>query len=146
MIAISIAASCPQGLMGLILCCSFARNPLPWLGGIRAVLHLLPIKLVPISLLSTLLLGRFSSTKLRCALRQALARFQLRNGMRSDGELTAKTIERLNISVGERIAVMALNPTTCTGVLRLTMVPSPNWPELFWPHASTVPSPLSART
>ena len=49
------------------------------------------------------------SAKFDEALRQALARFQLRNGMRSDGELTAKTIERLNISVGERIAVMALN-------------------------------------
>ena len=49
------------------------------------------------------------SAKFDEALYQALARFQLRNGMRSDGELTAKTIERLNISVGERIALMALN-------------------------------------
>ena len=72
-IAISIAASCPQGLVGLILCCSFARNPLPWLGGFRSVLQLLPIKLVPIRLLGTLLLGRFSTAKLQCALRHALA-------------------------------------------------------------------------
>ena len=96
-IAISIAASCPQGLMGLILCCSFARNPLPWLGGIRTVLHLLHIKLVPISLLSTLLLGRFSSAKLRCALRQALAPVSLE-------VLRTRTLAVFSVDVSAKLA------------------------------------------
>src|SRR5262245_59360933 len=33
-IAIAIAASCPAGLVGLILCGSFARNPRPILGSL----------------------------------------------------------------------------------------------------------------
>ena len=43
------------------------------------------------------------------ALRAGLARFQWRNGLRADGTLTAGTIERLNISVGQRLATLALN-------------------------------------
>jgi pimeloyl-ACP methyl ester carboxylesterase len=34
-IAISIAASAPRGLIGLVLCCSFARNPHPALSWLR---------------------------------------------------------------------------------------------------------------
>lgn len=71
-IAISIAASHPAGLAGLVLCCSFARNPLPKLGRLRFLLGLFPVKLAPVTLLSTFLLGRFSSERLRSALRKAL--------------------------------------------------------------------------
>ena len=42
-------------------------------------------------------------------LKAGLARFQWRNGMRADGALTRDTISRLNISVGERLASLALN-------------------------------------
>lgn len=42
-------------------------------------------------------------------LRAGLARFQWRNGLRADGALTTDTIERLNISVGQRLAKLALN-------------------------------------
>lgn len=42
-------------------------------------------------------------------LRAGLARFQWRNGLRADGVLNAVTIERLNVSVGERLAKLALN-------------------------------------
>lgn len=38
-----------------------------------------------------------------------LLRFQRRNGLREDGALDRKTIERLNVSAGERIANIALN-------------------------------------
>lgn len=38
-----------------------------------------------------------------------LARFQWRNGLKADGELNARTLARLNISVGERIASLSLN-------------------------------------
>src|SRR5437667_325883 len=35
--------------------------------------------------------------------------------------------------------------TTCTGASRFILVPSPSWPEPFYPHARTVPSDMSAR-
>jgi pimeloyl-ACP methyl ester carboxylesterase len=35
-IAIAIAASSPPGLLGLVLCCSFARNPLPLVATLRS--------------------------------------------------------------------------------------------------------------
>src|SRR6185437_7377913 len=35
-------------------------------------------------------------------------------------------------------------PDTFTAVERFVFVPSPSWPSLFWPHAQTVPSLLSA--
>ncbi len=42
-------------------------------------------------------------------LREALVRFQTRNGLRADGRLTAKTVERLNVSASQRVAQLALN-------------------------------------
>lgn len=73
-IAISIAVSAPRGLRGLILCCSFARNPRPIFGVLRSIVALLPVRQFPSTILSYALLGRFSSPRLRAALKQALAR------------------------------------------------------------------------
>src|SRR5215471_10509644 len=36
-------------------------------------------------------------------------------------------------------------PRTCTGVVLLTAVPAPSWPEPFRPQAQTVPPAASAR-
>jgi len=72
-IAISISASKPRGLIGLILCCSFARNPRFLLAGIETLLKLFPPKLAPMGILSKYLLGRSSSNHLRVALEEALA-------------------------------------------------------------------------
>lgn len=49
------------------------------------------------------------SAKYDESLRDAVARFQARNGMRADGKLSAKTIERLNVSASQRVAQLALN-------------------------------------
>ena len=43
------------------------------------------------------------------AVRAAVLRFQERNGLRANGKLTPATIERLNISAGERVAQISLN-------------------------------------
>jgi len=72
-IAISLAAAASPQLKGLILCCSFARNPRPVFAPLRSLVNFLPVKLAPIALLSHLLLGRFSTTALRSALIRALA-------------------------------------------------------------------------
>lgn len=71
-IAISIAATRPSGLIGLVLCCSFARNPRPILGAFRQLLPFLPFKFVPTTLLSSFVLGRFATAPLRTAFRTAL--------------------------------------------------------------------------
>jgi murein L,D-transpeptidase YcbB/YkuD len=42
-------------------------------------------------------------------LRAAVERFQARNGLRVNGKLTAKTIERLNVSASERVAQLSVN-------------------------------------
>jgi len=71
-IGISIAASPPPGLLGLILCASFARNPLPALAPLRLVLPTLPVAVLPIALLSFFLLGRFSTPAHRSSLARSL--------------------------------------------------------------------------
>src|SRR5688500_11525020 len=59
-IAISIAASPPSGLRGLILSCSFARNPVPFPALAKLLLKILSPFPPPLWLLNFLLLGRFS--------------------------------------------------------------------------------------
>jgi len=73
-IAISIAASHPPGLLGLILCCSFARSPRPSLSMFRPFLPVAPVAALPVALLSFFVLGRFSSAALRRSLAESLGR------------------------------------------------------------------------
>lgn len=72
-IAISIAASCPPQLVGLVLCATFARSPHPALGSLRWLLPVVPFGLAPVRLVSAFLLGRFASAQLREALKATLA-------------------------------------------------------------------------
>jgi len=72
-IVVSIAASAPSGLRGLVLCCSFVKNPRPALGWLRALSGVLPVGAIPTGLLSRTLLGRFSTPSIHRALLQALA-------------------------------------------------------------------------
>jgi pimeloyl-ACP methyl ester carboxylesterase len=68
-IAISIAASRPPQLVGLILCVTFARNPLPLLGSMPWLLPLVPFGLAPMRVINAVLLGRFANAPLVEALR-----------------------------------------------------------------------------
>ena len=68
-IAISIAASRPPQLIGLVLCVTFARNPLPLLGSMPWLLPLVPFGLAPIRVISAVLMGRFATAPLIEALR-----------------------------------------------------------------------------
>lgn len=70
-IAIMLAAEQHRMLKGLILCCTFARNPRPfwkWSGA-----FLPAAARVPTALISLPLLGRFSTATLRTALAKAVA-------------------------------------------------------------------------
>jgi pimeloyl-[acyl-carrier protein] methyl ester esterase len=70
-IAIALAASPPQNLVGLILCCSFASNPRPELSFLRSLLRL-PLPRVPSFVLSPWLLGRFKSDAMHARLDRVL--------------------------------------------------------------------------
>ena len=72
-IAISLAAENPKRVVGVVLCCTFVRNPRPnlrWLSGLARI----PAPLPPSGFLSTMLLGRFTTPRLRQMLRDALAK------------------------------------------------------------------------
>jgi pimeloyl-ACP methyl ester carboxylesterase len=73
-VAISVAASRPAGLCGLILTCSFARNPRPWLTPLRPAVRFLPVRAAPVALLAIPAFGRFATPALRGELAAALSR------------------------------------------------------------------------
>jgi len=71
-IAISIAQTCSSRLKGIVLCCTFVRNPQPSFSILRSLIDLIPVKATPLNALSFLLLGRSSTFELKSALAQAL--------------------------------------------------------------------------
>nr|WP_282829168.1 alpha/beta hydrolase [Pelomonas sp. V22] len=73
-IAISLAAEAPPLLRGVILCCTFARNPRPALEPLKSLLPLVPLRWSPSAALSWALLGSFGSTALRAAIAGAVRR------------------------------------------------------------------------
>jgi pimeloyl-[acyl-carrier protein] methyl ester esterase len=73
-IAISIAASNPPGLVGLILCVTFARNPHALLPLVTAILRPLRAFRVPRFIQHRNLFGRFNSPRLRAKLREVRSR------------------------------------------------------------------------
>lgn len=72
-IGISIAASSPPGLLGLVLCCSFARNPVPMLAPLGPLVGVFPVSILPVRLLVFFLLGRFRSSALLGAIAESLS-------------------------------------------------------------------------
>ena len=72
-IAVSLAAAQPERLKGVILCASFVSNPRPGLSALKTLVGVLPVALVPISVLCRILLGRHATADLRLALANALA-------------------------------------------------------------------------
>lgn len=76
-IAVSIAATAPNRLAGLILCCTFVSNPHRWLSPFFGLGGVLPTSLVPQVLISRLLLGRWQTKPLQRALRHSLLQVPL---------------------------------------------------------------------
>jgi pimeloyl-ACP methyl ester carboxylesterase len=63
-VASAVAAEQPPGLIGLVLCVTFARNPRPALAWTARILRHLPPGRMPLRLLRWLLLGRWDSRAL----------------------------------------------------------------------------------
>ena len=60
-VALALAAERPEGLVALVLCGTFARNPRPGLAWLAPLLRALPVRRLPLALLRYLLLGRWNS-------------------------------------------------------------------------------------
>lgn len=71
-IAISIAASPPPNLKGLVLSTTFAKSPLALPAFLAALTRIAPVRAVPPLLLSWSLLGRWSTSETMGSLRHAL--------------------------------------------------------------------------
>lgn len=95
-IAISIAASKPRGLVGLILCCSFARNPQTLLRPLSPFLRFLPVKLVPNRFIHHRMLGRYATPQLKIMLNSAIAKL-------SSETLQARGSSVLRIDVTDKL-------------------------------------------
>jgi len=72
-IAVALAASSPAQLKGVILCCSFVRNPVPLFSGLSSLVKMLPLGLVPMRVISNLLFGHFTNQAHRNALSKAMS-------------------------------------------------------------------------
>ena len=99
-LAIAIAAANPTRVVGLVLCCTFLRNPRPLVRLFGALASSIPSPLPPLGVLSHFLLGRFQSASLREALKNALRgipsatlRARLRSVLTVDVSADAKQIK-----------------------------------------------------
>jgi len=72
-LALRIAARNPDGLVGLILCVTFARNPYPMLGWARPLAAYLPIKSLPRWLRAPLMWGSGSPQRASSQTERAIA-------------------------------------------------------------------------
>ena len=98
-IAAAIASAFPARVQGLILCCSFVKNPRPALAWLKPVIPLVPVARAPQAVLSHLLLGGASSGAMRSALAQALAHV-------SAPALRARLRAVLEVDVSEKLAAL----------------------------------------
>lgn len=73
-IAIALAASAPEGLLGVVLVCSFARSPAPLPAFLQPMAAHFPMRRVPAWIAGRMLLGRYSTPDYRDKLSSSIAR------------------------------------------------------------------------
>ena len=115
-IAILLAASALSQLRGLILCCTFARNPRPMFSGLRQLINFLPLALAPVAVVARVLLGRFSTPALELTLAQALAQV-------SGPVLRSRLQDVLVVDVSEKLSAITV-PVLYLRASQDTLVPS----------------------
>lgn len=71
-IALSIAASPPSNLLGIVLSTTFAESPVPLLVPFTSFVRFAPVRAMPLALLSWWLLGRWATPQLEADLKNAL--------------------------------------------------------------------------
>ncbi len=147
-IAVALAASASQQLKGLVLCCTFVRNPRPLFNVLRSLVGFVPVGLAPVGMLSRLLLGRFCTAALRAALAKSLAqvaasalRARLAAVLAVDmsGKLSAVTVPTLYLRASRDRVV----PPSAS-VLVSQIAPSTRIVELDAPHCLLQAVPAEA--
>lgn len=131
-IGVSLAESAGSQCMGLVLCASFARNPLPYLAPLRAIIPVLPVSFAPSRLLRYLLLERDSAKALEVALGASLRRL-------STGALRARLSAVLSIDMGAKLAHIT-QPIRYLRARKDRLVPASasRWVAAHAPHAVIV--------
>jgi pimeloyl-[acyl-carrier protein] methyl ester esterase len=138
-LAIAVASASPPGLAGLVLCCTFARNPVPVFSKLEALIGLLPISSGLLPLLHPILLGSFSSPRLRAALKAAVRkvsakvfRRRLREVLNVDysGKLRQINVPVLYLRAEQDRLLPASVPAQFSGMKRFEMR-SVNGPHLL---------------
>lgn len=71
-IAVSLASTHPRGLVGLVLCSTFIRNPKPVFNAFSWLVDFLPVKLAPHFVHSHFLIGRWATKSLESAMKTAI--------------------------------------------------------------------------
>ena len=104
-IAISLANSCSTQLKGIILCCSFARNPHPFFSIFQPLVSIFPISIVPKVVLNFFLLGQFATATLRSTLSHAVSEV-------SSVALKARLKAVLKVNVSDELASITV-PILC---------------------------------
>jgi pimeloyl-[acyl-carrier protein] methyl ester esterase len=114
-IAIRVAADPPAGLAGLVLCGTFARNPLPWLRAVRALAVRVPFKSLPRWLRAPLLWGSADP-------RRAPPRAERASAIVAKAVIRQRLHEVLTVDVTARLAGIDL-PTLILSGTRDRIVP-----------------------
>jgi pimeloyl-[acyl-carrier protein] methyl ester esterase len=100
-VAIAIAASQPPGLIGLILSCTFARNPLPALSLLQHVLGAVPMAPSLSALASPFLLGLRAPAQQRRDLRHVV-------GLASPAAMRARMRAVLQVDYSDRMRAVTV--------------------------------------
>jgi pimeloyl-[acyl-carrier protein] methyl ester esterase len=137
-IALSIAASPPPGLRGLVLSTTFAKNPVSLLRPLAGLARFAPVRAMPLRILSWWLLGPWATPGLEALLREALQsvaadvlRHRAMAAMRAD--VTA-CLERINVpaiylrATGDRLLAAAVGDRILRGIphARLARIAGPH--------------------
>jgi pimeloyl-ACP methyl ester carboxylesterase len=100
-VAIAIAAKDPPGLRGVVLCCSFASNPLPALAPLRRLISAAPAVKLPSRWFAPWLFARHGTPELRRAYVRAMSRV-------SAATLRARVAAVLSVDVREQLRQVAV--------------------------------------
>jgi pimeloyl-ACP methyl ester carboxylesterase len=100
-IAVSLASSNPPRLVGLVLCSTFIRNPMPVFGPLHGVVNFLPVNLVPSFVYNYFLLGRASTPLLTSSIKAAV-------GQVSGAAFRARVRAVLSVDVSDKMKLLSV--------------------------------------
>jgi pimeloyl-ACP methyl ester carboxylesterase len=115
-IAVSLAASCSDQIKGVILCCSFVRNPYPFFSKLKSIAGALPIRIVPKAILNYFALGAYATESLKALLQTTISKV-------SPSVLRARLRAILSVNVTEKLSSLSV-PVLYLRASRDFVVPS----------------------